>query len=139
MTFCPQPKPAPREKAPRQPLKRSGRLARRRKRHSPEAWAEMRVRVYNEQGEACAWCKRWLPPEGDTLRRMHLCHLEALGMGGSRHDAANPLNGRDNLVGMCSTCHRAFDAMGMEGRARVAEQLRVASLPKDGHGSRRGR
>lgn len=137
MTFSPCPKPEPREKAARKPLKRSGPIRRRRARHSTDAWAEMRVRVYNEQGEACAGCRRWLPLEGDTLSRMHLAHLVALGMGRSRHDASNPLNGRDNLAGLCARCHMAHEATAGKERFLLNQRLRVASLPRDGHGARR--
>lgn len=117
--------------------KRPKRIKPRREKHETTAWAEMRARVYQEQGESCAWCRRWLPLSGPVERRMHLAHLEPLGMGRSRHDAEHPLNGRDNLAGLCSKCHVALDEMPTEERAKAIEWLKVRSLPRDGHGARR--
>jgi hypothetical protein len=94
-------------------------------------WQAMRARVIEEQGGLCAW-------GGHRAASLDLAHLEPLGMGRSRHDTDSTLNRRDNLAGLCRRHHEEFDALPPELRAAAIERLKLATLPRDGHGARRG-
>lgn len=66
-------------------------------------------------GRRCEWldvrqpdgrCRELFGPKGEG---MDACHVQALGMGRSRYDWANPLNGLDNLLGLCRRHHEQME------------------------------
>lgn len=97
-------------------------MRRRRARFDPSRWAALRERVWQEQGGRCADCGRAV-----GLGMAELAHLKPLGMGRSRHDHTNPINGRDNVAVLDRACHVALDSLPLDQRVERAARIALES------------
>lgn len=79
-------------------MKRSGRIAPKRKRYPAGFWAKRRAEALARDGGRCVKC-------GAVATEVD--HVETLGMGRSRHNPKEPRNALHLLASMCRSCHEA--------------------------------
>lgn len=65
---------------------------------SPKKRAELREKLWKEQGEKCIDCGRWVNLHGDTIfNTAHLAHKKSVGSGGE--------DTKNNTCIKCFFCH----------------------------------
>ena len=107
------------------------RIAKVSKRHDPTWWPAQAAKVIELQRGLCAACLK-----GGSLDACHIIALERTG--GTRHDADNPLNAIENLLGMHRyPCHQEFDRQSKAWRITKGAELKARFDVLDGHGVRR--